>query len=763
MTGAIERSELIKKVFNDALELEPDERKEFLLLICGNDPGLQSEIESLLDSYNRVEDFLETPAGNFSASEMATQVLESEEESVIGKRVGAYRIEREIGHGGMGTVYLATRDDGQFQKRVAIKLLRRKTENDTIVSRFQRERQILADLEHPNIARLIDGGTTENGLPYFVMEYVEGLPLNRFCTEQNLSINERLKLFRQICEAVEFAHKHSIIHRDIKPSNILVTKDGVPKLLDFGIAKTSAQNATASTTTALRVMTPEYASPEQMCGEQVTKATDIYSLGVVLYELVTGNRPYHFDSKSLYEIVQAICKDDPIPPSSLNSGFQTIINEKAKNQIINRKFLKKDLDKIILKALRKEPERRYTSVEEFSEDISRLLAGFPVLAGQDAILYRSAKFLKRHQTVVLSSLAVAFVFLLVGFSLSFYSLRSDLKKSNNPEFSGNSNPNSTISGQKGGTQNAEAYNLYLKGQHLWNQRGVGTNRQAADLFQQAIEKDPEFALAYSGLANSYSLLSVWGGLQPNEGFPKARAAAEKAVALNPELPEGHLSLALIIWLYEWDWAAAESEFKRAIELDPNYTLAPHWYGLFLAEMGRFEEAIASEKRALEIEPLSIPINADLARVLFYARRYNEAAEQYRKTIKLNPNFGAFYAEMSEFYEAAGMWKEWYELNQNTGLFSNPALKKAFQTGGIKGFWKKRLELSSNPETLGWDYLSSARDFVEPDEKDVAFKVLNKAFEYRAHRMAQIKVHPKLDNLRSDPRFIELLKQMNFDN
>lgn len=387
----------------------------------------------------------------------------------------------------------------------------------------------------------------------------------------------------------------------------------------------------------------------------------------------------------------------------------------------------------------------------------------PVSAQEDTIFYRGAKFFKRHQTTLLSALAVAFVFLVVGFSLSFYSGRTDFKESNTLDFSGNADPNSTIERQKGGTKNAEAHNLYLKGQHLWNQRSVKTHRRAADLFQQAIEKDPEYALAYSVLANSYSLLSVWGGLPPNEAFAKSRAAAEKAIALNPELPEGHLSLAMIFWLYEWDWQAAEREFKRAIELDPNYTLAPHWYGLFLAEMGRFDEAIASEKRALEIEPLSIPINADLARVFFYARRYNEAAAQYRKTIRMNPNFGAFYAEMSEFYEAAGMWKEWYELNQKTGLFQNAALKKAFQTGGIKNFWRKRLELSSNSETLGWDYFSSARDFTEPYEKDVAFKILNKAFELRHHRMAQIKIHPKLDNLRSDPRFIELLQRMKFDN
>jgi serine/threonine protein kinase len=751
----------VKQIFNEALELEPDEREKFLAQACGADAGLRDEVESLLDSYNRVEDFLQTPAASFSASEMAAQVLESEEASAIGKLVGAYKIEREIGRGGMGAVYLATRDDGQFHKKVAIKLLRRGMENESVIRRFQNERQILADLEHPNIARLIDGGATENGLPYFVMEYVAGLPVNRFCDERNLSIEERLKLFREICAAVEFAHEHSIIHRDIKPSNIFVTKTGTPKLLDFGIAKTSATNGKlASTVTALRAMTPEYASPEQMRGERVTKASDIYSLGVLLYELVTGHRPYNFDSKSPYEIVQAICEEEPIRPSlAVSSNFQV-----GKPPIANRKSFKNDLDNIILKSLRKEPKRRYTSVREFSEDIRRLLEGSPVSARQDTVFYRGAKLFERYRTSVLSAVAVTFVFLLIGFSLNFYSGRADLRESSSSKSPDNAIPNSITERQRSGTVNAEAYNLYLKGQHLWNQRSVETHLQAADLFQQAVEKDPEYALAYSGLANSYSLLSVWSNMPPKEAFPKARAAAEKAVALDPDLAEGHLSLAMVFWLYEWNWQAADREFKRAIELDSNYTLAPHWYGLFLAEMGRFEEAVAAENRALEIEPLSIPINADLARVLFYARRYKESAAQYRKTIELNPNFKAFYAELFELYEAARMTREWYDLMQQTDSFKDAALKKAFQTEGLDGYRRKAFKLYSKTKVSEWHhYFTRAQDYALLDKKDKAFELLNQAFEARDHRMAQIKVHPKLDNLRSDSRFIELLKRMNLDN
>ncbi|HSK72526.1 MAG TPA: tetratricopeptide repeat protein, partial [Pyrinomonadaceae bacterium] len=506
-----------------------------------------------------------------------------------------------------------------------------------------------------------------------------------------------------------------------------------------------------------------YASPEQMCGEQVTKATDIYSLGVVLYELVTGNRPYHFDSKSLYEIVQAICKDDPIPPSSLNSGFQTIINEKAKNQIINRNFLKKDLDKIILKALRKEPERRYKSVEEFSEDISRLLEGLPVSAREDTIFYRSAKFYRRHQKAVLSVLAVASVFFLIGFSLNIFSNRTTINEFNAAESPEDVYQNLPIERNKGGTSNAEARIFYLKAHSLWSQRNLISLRKAAELFRKATEKDPEFALAFSGLSNSYFLLSVWGGVPAKEIFPQAKAASLKAIELAPEVAEGHLSLAMVHWLYEYDWQAADREFKTAIELNPDYARAPHWYGLFLAEMGRFDEAIESEKRALAMEPQSLPVKADLARVLFYARRFDESLAQYRGII-VNPHFGAIKFELLELYEAAGMTNEWAALMERGGGFDNLDNRKAFETGGMTGYWRKQIEMHQNSEISDWhDYYNLGTLYAQINDRERTFELLKKAIEVRDHRMAQIKIHPKVDNLRSDPRFIELLKQMNFDN
>jgi serine/threonine protein kinase len=282
------------------------------------------------------------------------------------------RLLREIGRGGMGAVYLAERADGQFDKRVAIKLIKRGMDTEAIVRRFHYERQILASLNHPNIARLFDGGTTEDGLPYFVMEYIEGEPLLDYCKRKGLDVEARLKLFLPVCSAVQHAHNNLIVHRDLKPSNILVTGDGDVKLLDFGIAKLlNANDASLSTLLGQRPMTPDYASPEQARGEQITTASDVYSLGVALYELLTGRRPYSLSELALPEAVRVICEQEVERPS--------VVSSRSRDGL-QRQRLSAELDNITLKAIRKEPQRRYASVEQFSEDIERYLAGLPVMA-----------------------------------------------------------------------------------------------------------------------------------------------------------------------------------------------------------------------------------------------------------------------------------------------------------------------------------------------------------------------------------------------
>jgi serine/threonine protein kinase len=417
-----------KKLFHAVIDCEPSERAAFLDANC-KDESLRREVEELIAANEEAGDFIVAPAlvdAGLVTSQTDGNALEDEIALNIGKRVGRYELAQEIGRGGMGAVYLAVRADDEFKQQVAIKIIKRGMDTDFIVRRFRHERQILASLNHTNIARLLDGGTTEDGLPYFVMEYVEGEPINKYCATRDLNTKERLKLFRKVCSAVSYAHQHLIVHRDIKPNNIIVTKDGEPKLLDFGIAKllNPEHNEDAETTTeAFRLMTPEYASPEQLRGQPITTTSDVYSLGVVLYELLSGHRPYKkLESRLPEEIIQAILTEEPIRPSEAVSVYVTgkrgdaatiTTKDQTTNQqsAIGNRQLKGDLDNIVLKALRKEQTRRYSSVQEFSEDIRRHLEGLPVTARQDTFTYRASKFIQRHKAVAVAATVVIFTLL----------------------------------------------------------------------------------------------------------------------------------------------------------------------------------------------------------------------------------------------------------------------------------------------------------------------------------------------------------------
>jgi non-specific serine/threonine protein kinase/serine/threonine-protein kinase len=413
-----ERRQQIRQIFERAQDYEPGQRSGYLAEACAGDAALLSEIESLLASHQESQ---------------KSWLFEEPPDTLTGTRISAYEVLRQIGHGGMGVVYLAARSDDQYQQRVAIKVVKRGMDTDFILSRFRNERQILASLDHPNIARLLDGGMTSDGRPYFVMEYIEGKPLDEYCDTHQLSITQRLMLFQQVCAAVHYAHQNLVVHRDIKPSNILVTSEGTPKLLDFGIAKIvhpADADETLETLTAQRVMTPEYASPEQARGEPITTATDVYLLGVLLYELLTGHRPHRFTSRLPEEVAKVICEKDPQKPSTVVAREALIQrgDEPAKltPEMVSRtregrpeklrRRLSGDLDNIVLKSLNKEPQRRYASVEQFSEDIRRHLAGLPVIARKDTLGYRTAKFIGRHKAGV--SVAILLIATLVSGILS---------------------------------------------------------------------------------------------------------------------------------------------------------------------------------------------------------------------------------------------------------------------------------------------------------------------------------------------------------
>lgn len=424
-----ERWEQVGEILERTLALAAMERQQYLATVCGEDVELRREVESLLASHEEAgSKFLNM--GPVAAQENA---LAAPRMAIgPGRRIGPYLVLAEIGRGGMGEVYSASRADGQYEKKVAIKLVRSGYDTALILERFRNERQILAGLDHPNIARLLDGGNTDDGIPYLVMELVDGNAIDKYCDAHKLSVTERLELFGQVCGAVQYAHQRLVIHRDLKPNNILVDEKGVPKLLDFGIAKLLDASGT-SEPTMLQPMTPEYASPEQVRGEPITTATDVYSLGVILYQLLTGRSPYAVHTRTPGKLAEAISSHEPERPSSsvqraLTEGdagertAETVRSIREVTPLGLERRLRGDLDHILLKALRKESAKRYGTVEQFAQDIRNHLKGLPVTARKGTSAYRAGKFIQRHKTGVLAAVAVLVV-LLSGIAITLREAR----------------------------------------------------------------------------------------------------------------------------------------------------------------------------------------------------------------------------------------------------------------------------------------------------------------------------------------------------
>ena len=388
---APERWQQLEDLFHAMIELPPERRAAALAAACGGDAELRAEVERLLHADGQASAFVGDAAAGIQ--HIASTVLPES------GHIGPYRIVRELGRGGMGTVFLGERDDAQFTMRTAIKLIKRGMDSDAVLERFRHERQILAGLEHPNIARLLDGGTSSEGLPYFVMEYVDGLPVDDYCRTHRLSIDERLDVFLQICAAVTYAHQHLVVHRDIKPSNILVTSDRVPKLLDFGIARLveAADDAPAVVTAfAAQAMTPQYASPEQLRGERATTVSDVYALGVLLFELLAGERPYDVTGKTTGEVREIVANTEAAKPS--------VVAARRGDRAAAR--LRGDLDAITLTAMRRDPAERYGSVALLSEDVRRHMTARPVIARGDSFTYRATRFVRRRKLGVAAGAAI---------------------------------------------------------------------------------------------------------------------------------------------------------------------------------------------------------------------------------------------------------------------------------------------------------------------------------------------------------------------
>ena len=786
-----------KALFDAALALAPSQRAPFLAQNCP-DESLRREVEKLLLNFHEAGSFLSRPAlhphtpesmhisqrpedgespslRTASESPLAPATTVGPDDPMIGRHLGAYRLERRVGQGGMAAVFLAARADGEFRHQVAIKLVLPGSERDEILERFRKERQTLAGLDHPNIVKLLDGGSTPEGLPYLVMDYVEGSPLDGYCDSHKLSVDQRLRLFIKICEAVQHAHQKRIIHRDLKPANILVTGHGVPKLLDFGIAKVLESAALpVLTQTGARCMTPAYASPEQVRGKPVTTASDVYSLGVVLYELLTGHLPYRLKEHTSAEIERVICEQEPENPSTAVNRVEAetssdgtrvtktpeTVSETREGQPDRlRRRLRGDLDNIVLKVLQKDPERRYKSVEEFARDIEGHLRHLPVKARRSTVPYRISRLIRRHSiaaSIALGLVLVPGAAVWLTFRVAGLRERARLTKKMQPVAA----PHRPV--------NLTALDAYLHGNYYLTdtpEKPTGRPdeglRKAGEYFQRAIDADPTFARAYVGLSNAYSFL--WW--RSEEDFNIMRGAAEKAVNLDPNSSEARVQLA-DARVKDWDWSGAEDECRRAIALNPNSASAHICLAEVLDQQGEMDEGWKEHEIAQQLDP----DQDHLSLALYLRGQYDQAIDLLRRLVESHRDDPASHWYLSLASMQKGNYEESVqEMGKGLRAYGLSAaasrVQGAFVSSGWRGAlfqWIKELD-RFNAEKRIYDPGLLAEAYVQLGDKDRALYWLEQG---RAHRhsitfpvlICNVRVDPSFAPLRSDPRFNQFLRR-----
>jgi TolB-like protein/Tfp pilus assembly protein PilF len=869
-----ERWQQIEEIFQNALDLPPSERAPYITEKCADDAELKSEVEKLLLQFEDASSFIETPVISDQKANVLSKLMEfDEDDPMLGTLLGSYRIEREIGRGGMGAVYEAVRADGEFRRKVAIKVVKRGMDTDFILRRFRNERQILATLEHPFITRLLDGGTTDDGRPYFVMDYIEGLPLYRYCDKNRLTIRERLKLFAKICEAVEYAHQNLVIHRDLKPSNILVAADGTPRLLDFGIAKLLnpelASDTLQPTATAMRMMTIDYASPEQINGEKVTFSTDIYSLGVILFELLTGHRPYRFANRTPHEIARVICEEPPSLPSyaivrsentlpilhidqeAVTIGHLAELRRKSPDSLQNE--LRGNLDNITLKALRKSPEDRYESIKKFRDDIEKHLAGKPISApfyvepiktspyetaeNDKLIAVLPLKLLnfsasentdENYLSIGLADAIITRLTGVKGFTVRPTSSISGYEKSDtDPLQAGNElgvdfvldgrikkfgdklrislqmldvrksaavwagqfDENSVdvlaledaiseqvaealvtqITGEnkvklaRRGTDNPQAYEAYLKGRFYWNQFTAESLPKAIECFQKAVELDPKFALAHVGVADFYIWANIYGLIPPLESAKLAEDSLKKALAIDDKLGEAYTTYGLIKH-NEFQWEEGRKLHEKAIQLNPNYSQAHEWYSANLVGAGKFAEGIKEMDRAESLDPLSLRTKTLVAWTKSQARDFESSLAKAEEIIALDPNYPQGHLQRGHVLFKFGRYEEAIaSIEKAILLMPESDLVKHFYcfvlAAGNRLEEARKIydEMRNSPRYVKAMFLGYAS--VAVGEIDEAFKYFDQAVDECDPWLVWFGVDFKLDSIRNDKRYLELLRRM----
>lgn len=666
----------VDRMLDVLLELPAAERLRYLAEKRPANPRVLRQVEVLLAACQDqtqtrfISPLVQEGTGGGMLQQMGASLRK--EQFAPGEKIDNYTIIRPIGKGGMGVVYLAEREFDRYKKPVALKVVKRGMDTDDIVRRFRFERQILAGLEHASIARLLDGGVTNNGLPYFVMEYVAGDPIDKYCDDNKLTVKERLRLFQTVCEAVQYAHQNLVVHRDLKPGNVMVTHDGQVKLLDFGIAKLvdgSEPGMTVLTTDAsARRMTPEYASPEQIRGDQITTASDVYALGVILYELLSGRRPYRFTTRLISEFEEKICQEVPGRPSTVvTKDFPEIEKEAAEVSRLRstqpdrlRRYLAGDLDAITLKALKKEPHLRYSSAGELGTEINNFLHFLPISARRDSVRYRLGKFVRRYKLTVAAA-AFAMLALVGGIVTTTWwaqKAQTALEAANEERdrkqeiadyyaaILSQFNPSTTEeyalarTFMQGGIDKLDRLDDQPEMQAVVMNALGEFSRQfrlyglADSLFQQALHLQRESGLQRNDPDYIESMNGIGRVLMMQGRFDEAIPMFRENIAQNPELVDSYINLSFV-YIVTQKPLEAIAVLNRVIDLEPDNVKAVNNLGIAHFYAKQWEEAIYWNERAIELAP-SYVTYLNLATLYYYQEgRYADAAGLYREALRLN--------------------------------------------------------------------------------------------------------------------------------
>jgi len=792
---------------------------------------------------------------------LQTPIVELTRGSIFAKR---YDVIEELGSGGMGRVFRAV--DNRIDEEVALKILNPEISADEkTIDRFRNELKFARKISHKNVCRMYDLNE-EEGTQYITMEYVPGEDLKSSIKRMGqLSVGKSISVAMQICEGLTEAHRLGVVHRDIKSQNIMIDKEGNAHIMDFGIAH--SLKAKGVTDTGIIVGTPEYMSPEQVEGKEVDPRSDIYSLGIILYEMLTGNVPFEGDTPLSVALKQ---KAEPPP------------DPKVKNPQIPE-----ELRRVTLKCLEKAKEKRYKGAEEVLSELKKIERGIPTT---DKILikkkFKTQAFgkVKWKKSVLYGGIAVVLALIIAG-GIYFFTGRQEaidsvavlpLKnlsgipeqeffadgmteelisnlaqlgalqrvisstsvmrykgtKKPLPEIARELNVDAIVEGSVMYSEqrvritvqlieartdrnlwsrsyerdlrnilslqselarhiaqeikiavtpedqarlasarpvDPEAYQLSLRGRSYWNKRTEEGLKKAVEYFNEAIEKDPDYALAYTGLADAYNMLGSYNILPAHEAYPKAKEAAQKALNIDETLAEAYTSLALVKHRFEWDWFAAETDYNWAIGLNAGYATAHHWYGAFLRDMGRFDEGLAELERARELNPLSLPIVTTIASLFYYARQYDLAIERCKKAFEIDPDFHWAHAILAASYLRKSMFGEAITEFQKAVTHSGGSaayladLAHAYVVAGKRDEAQKILEeLHEQSKQRYVPHYEIALVYIALGRKDQGFEYLERAYRERSSTLVRINLDPRLDSLHSDPKYITLLEKMGLE-